>query len=149
MIIDSIRNRGWYEKNSPLLKAVFDFVEEIKENTPGRYEWGDLYAMVQEGCTKPLDEGLMEAHHNYIDLQYVVSGQEIVEWKNAETLAPEIPYDEGKDIVFFKGEGAPLVVEPGMFYLVFPQDGHKPCGHIKRPSEYKKVVVKIRTDLWI
>ncbi|WP_181995500.1 YhcH/YjgK/YiaL family protein [Clostridium sp. AM58-1XD] len=148
MIIDFIRNRSWYEEDRPLLKTVFDFAEKIKGNDPGRYECGDLYAMVQKGITKPSEEGSLEAHHDYIDLQYVVSGQEIMEWKNTEDLIQETPYDEKKDIVFFKGTGMPAVIEPGMFYLVFPQDGHKPCVHMERPSEYKKVVVKIRTDLW-
>ncbi len=146
MIIDYYENHQLYEDTLELLKEGFSFIKEIENEPAGRYERGSMFAMVQTGTTCPVQEARLEAHKKYIDVQYMVSGQEIMEWENITKLQIEIPYDEEKDILFYKGSGSSIAIKEGMFYLVFPQDAHKPCGHIKEPTNYKKIVLKIKVD---
>jgi beta-galactosidase beta subunit len=42
--------------------------------------------LVQEYITKPLEQGLWEAHRNYIDFQYMFSGQERMGFANLSTM---------------------------------------------------------------
>ena len=105
-----------------------------------------MFAMVQEGVTGSVTEKKLEAHQNYIDVQYMVAGAEQMEWVNIRNLEIDTPYDAEKDIAFYKGDGASIKVQPGMFYIVFPEDGHKPCGHIEKETSYRKIVLKLRCE---
>lgn len=144
MIIDVERNRGLYYGALPELEEGFGFIDSLKEKPPGRYEKGDMYALVQEGVTKPAGELRLEAHKKYIDVQYMAEGFEVMEWANSEGLKEAAPYDSGKDIVFYNGEGMACRVSPGMFYIVFPEDAHKPCGYTEKETSYRKIVLKIK-----
>ncbi|RCX19359.1 YhcH/YjgK/YiaL family protein [Anaerobacterium chartisolvens] len=146
MIIDYFKNHQLYENNLKLLKEAFSFIKEVQDKPAGRYVKGDMLAMVQTGTTRSAQEVKLEAHKKHIDVQYVVSGEEVMEWENVSNLQTEIPYDPEKDIVFFEGSGVQIPIKEGMFYLVFPQDAHKPCTHIKTETSYKKVVLKIKAE---
>ena len=78
MIFDNIKNKELYLSINDGFKAGFDFIEKaIKENLPvGKYEIDGkkVWASVQEYLSK--DEAKAEAHRNYIDIQYIVSGKE-------------------------------------------------------------------------
>ncbi len=149
MIIDRIQNRSSYSGISPLFDEAFDFALSLRDKAPGRYECGTLpagevYAMVQEGETKPFDEGLIEAHRRYLDVQIMLSGGETVFYQEIEGLKEAVPYSEEKDIIFFEKAGQPVQIREDMFYVVFPQDGHMPCRHLEGPGSYRKIVLKIK-----
>ncbi len=146
MIIDYFENFPSYINSVKLLEEGISFMKEIESKPAGRYERGNMFAMVQAGMTRPLQELKLEAHRNYIDVQYMAEGQEIMEWDNISKLKESAAYDCQRDIVFFDGSGAQLPVKKGMFYVAFPQDAHKPCGHVNRVTYYKKVVLKIRVE---
>lgn len=148
MIIDSIANRSSYSGISPYFDEAFSFALSLKDRQPGRYECdkfpeGTVFAMIQEGETLPFEEGLVEAHRRYLDVQIMLQGGETVWYADIDTLQEAVPYDEKKDILFFEKGGQPLQIRPGMFYLVFPQDGHMPCRHIEGADCYRKIVLKI------
>ena len=148
MIIDDISRFKQYTRNVPELYEAVKFIEKVrKENLPvGRYPVGDNYALVQEGTTRPFSEGKFEVHRKYLDVQIMISGSEYMEYADLADLTPDVPYDEQKDVEFLLGKGHPLLIKSGMFYVVYPGDGHKPCCHGSAPTKYKKVVVKIRID---
>ena len=50
------------------------------------------------------------------------------------------------DAMFWKGMGSVLEVPAGVFYIAFPEDGHKPCCHKIKRSHYKKMVIKIKAE---
>ena len=58
-----------------------------------------------------------------------------------------VPYDDGKDIAFYRaaeGNSVTVTLEPGKFAVFFPEEGHMPglsCAGAGR--EVVKVVVKI------
>lgn len=148
MIVDYLYRFKQYTRNIPELFEAIKFAEKVrKDNLPvGRYMVGNNYALVQEGTTRPFAEGKFEAHKKYLDVQIMIDGFEYMEYTDLIDLILDVPYDEQKDIEFLNGKGCPLLIKPGMFYVVYPGDGHKPCCHGTQPSNYKKVVVKIRID---
>ena len=100
--------------------------------------------MIQEGETLPFEDGKVEAHRKYLDMQIMLEGGETVGYADIAGLKESVPYDEEKDIVFFENGGQPVQISRGMFYLVLPQDGHMPCRHLNGPGTYRKIVLKIR-----
>ena len=151
MIIDNIRNSKLYASTYPGFAEAFAFLEKaVAEDLPvGRYEInGDqVFAMVQAYETKPSEAGAYEAHENYIDLQFVMSGVECIEFVDIEKAAVKTPYDPSKDAAFF--ENSPLsgkaVFEAGDFGIFFPHDTHKPARIFgEGPAPVKKIVAKIK-----
>lgn len=144
MIIGYLDDWKTYEKNIPQIEEIVKLAKESREKPCGRYEteWG--FYMIQEGKTLPLREGSFESHQRYADIQCVLEGCEYMEWQDTKKLEPDVPYSEEKDIQFWKGEGSLMEISSGMFYMVYPRDGHKPGRHVDEEKEYRKMVVKIR-----
>ena len=95
--------------------------------------------------TLPWEEAKYEAHQNYSDIQYVISGEEVMTYAPAEELNPAGPYNAEKDVVKFDNAnpGLKVTCKAGDFMIFFPWDGHKPKAAAGEPSMVKKIVVKI------
>ena len=130
------------------LQAAFAFIREnnLHALPLGRYDLENgVFAIVQEYFTK--EESVYEAHKKYIDLQYIVSGEEIIYVSDISEVQECVEsYDETKDIAFYQTEQScrKLKLEKDTFVILFPNDAHKPCISVcGNPSEVRKVVVKI------
>ena len=132
-----------------LWQAVYDFLtgNDLAALPLGRHEITPegAYANVQEYQTKP--EGLFEAHRDFIDIQIVVSGEEVIgvaDLADARDCMQE--YDKDRDCVLFSSasEVRNLAADSTAWFIFFPSDLHRP-GIAKDgiPSPVKKVVVKI------
>ena len=114
MIIDTIKNCGLYAAGNENLKKGFEFIKEFLENPKavGKYEIdGDnVYAIVQEYETKA--PGKFESHKKYTDIQFIVSGKELIGYANIAHLTPDTEYDAEKDfmgLLTFKGNHPTLI----------------------------------------
>ena len=147
MIIDNLTNASLYYGVSSSLKKALEFLQKTDFETmkPGRYEIdGDnVYAMVQQYETKPLEQGIWEAHKKYIDVQYVVTGSEIIGYRYIEGMKVTKEYDQSADCLLLGGEGDFFKVVAGFFAVFTPKDAHMPCIAATLPAEVKKVVVKV------
>ena len=56
-----------------------------------------VFANVQEYDTVPAEEKQLEAHRRYYDVQFVVSGEEVMQYAPLEGLAKVQPFDEDAD----------------------------------------------------
>lgn len=148
MILDKLENAALYASISENMKIGFDYLAttDFTNLEPGKYEIAgkNIFALVSEYQSKEHQDCRPEAHRNYADIQYIVSGREIIGFAtlNNQTVTDE--YNTDKDIIFFSGETTPLILESGMFAVFFPQDVHRPCMQIDGPEKVKKVVVKVR-----
>lgn len=88
-------------------------------------------------------ETLWEAHRKYYDLQFLVSGQERIGWAPLKGLTEEIPYDEEKDIAFYRGTGDFFLFRKEYFILLSPDEGHQPGLFTPGQTPVKKIVIKI------
>ena len=148
MIFD---RREYAEKYAALhekFAEAFAFIGRAeKENLPvGRYELDGerLFAMVQEYDTKA--PGLFEAHRKYIDIQFIVSGKELIGYTNISKLEPDCEYDGEKDFILYKRAecSTELILENGDFAVFFPEDGHMPGVMVNESSPVVKIVVKVK-----
>lgn len=146
MIVDRIESAGLYASLGERIALALTSVQTPHE--PGRYELdGDkVFALVQRYQTKPLAEGKWESHRKHIDVQFVVSGVERIGWTPISRLTLTEPYDETKDIAFYKGNGDFVTVPEGSFVILFPEDAHMPGIAVDEPSPVTKVVVKVRVS---
>ena len=152
MIFDSAKNLDFYRNlgvKERYAKAV-DFLKntDLENLAQGKYEIDgkDVFANVQEYTTIPWEEAKYEAHHDYTDIQYVVSGCETMTYAPVDELTVKVPYNKEKDVVFFDNEnpGLRVVAKAGEYMIFNPWDGHKPKAAAKEPAPIKKVIVKIK-----
>jgi len=160
MIIDKLENAHLYKNLGERISKSFEYIiqTDLKNLAPGKYEIDgeNIFALVSEYKTKPESEGKLEAHKKYIDVQYVISGEELMGYSplgspafaEATTGRQQIlePYKEENDIIFFKGEKSFIKVSAGMFAIFFPEDVHMPGISAGKISDVKKLVIKVRTN---
>ena len=149
MIYDIFENRQQYYPCHKAFPAAFDFIAQAVEKnlTPGKYEIDgtDVFAIVQEYTTKPQSEEF-EAHREYIDIQYIVSGAESMECAELKNCSVVTPYDAAKDCGMYicTGVSALMHFDAGTFAVFFPRDAHKPGFMLNTPGAVKKIIVKVR-----
>ena len=149
MIIDRFENISEYYGRIANLEQAVRFIEAQREWTPGRYEFPGGYLLYQEQETKPLEEGTYENHRRYVDIQVLLEGEGWnAMWNRIEQMQEAVPYDEAKDAMRWKGDGAVIGIEPGMFVCFFPKDAHKPDRYLpgKQPGSYKNYVIKLEIN---
>lgn len=150
MIVDKLENVNLYENMSTRLEKAFKFLREtdLDKLSNGKYEIDsdNVYASVQTYTTKDEEEKRWESHENYIDIQYIVKGKEVIEWTPVEKLSVSEAYSKEKDITFYKDceHYTKVNLEDNYFSIFFPKDAHKPGCTYELPMEMKKVVVKIK-----
>lgn len=127
-------------------KAALEFLSRPDLGTmeTGRYELADngVYATVSEYTTK--DDALFEVHSKYIDIQYVMDGEELIYIGNAEGVEPSVKYSAKNDIAFYDIE--PLVrthMDENKLLVLFPGEAHKPCIKVGENKNVRKIVIKI------
>ena len=143
MIIDRIEEQERYYSLHKDMEIAFAFLAEAADLEPGRYELENgLFASIYENDTNQINTLDLEAHRKYIDLQYCMSGGERMAWAHIQELNP-VSADEERDLYMYTGKSTAVSIRPGMFYIMFPSDGHKAGAHNEFPKHYRKVVVKI------
>ena len=145
MIFGKKEELNLYKGLSENMAKGIDFLMNFDASQPeGKYEvdGNNVYAIITSGKTKLVEEPVYEAHRKYIDLQYIVCGEEDTGYAPIVDCTVTVPYDENGDYLMVKGEGSEVRVSAGDFYIAFPCDGHRPmCS--KNPGEIRKVIVKI------
>jgi len=150
MIIDKIENSLLYQGLGERISKAFEYIikTDLKNLKPGRYEIDgeNIFALISEYKTKREEEGKLEAHRKYIDVQYVISGEELMGYAPLSSQQILEPYKEENDIIFFKGEKLFTKVSSGMFAIFFPEDVHMPGISTGKISDVKKLVIKVRIN---
>ena len=146
MILDSLENYQLYSAINERIAKGFEFLynTDLDAIPSGKHNIEDdtIFALVQEYQTKPLAECKLESHKKYIDIQYVIRGEEFmgVTTKNNQTI---VEVNAEKDYTFYEGSTSLVLVSKGMFTIFFPDDLHQPCVQTELASEVKKVVIKV------
>ena len=105
-----------------------------------------VFAVLQRYRTAHLDAPQFEYHRKYLDLQYVLAGEEIIGWAPAAGMTPLFSYDEGQDICFGlmeAGKWSPVRLLAGQLAVLWPEDGHAPRLATERVCLVRKIVVKV------
>jgi YhcH/YjgK/YiaL family protein len=149
MIVDKIENLRIYEKVNPFFAKAFNYLETTDFNKlePGKYpiEGDNVFALYMEYETKDRKECLLENHRTYIDLQYLIDGEELIGISTFAGQTAHVPYDSAKDFAFYQNNPDYYVnLVSKHFAIFFTDDLHMPCIKGDLQSKVKKVVLKIR-----
>lgn len=151
MIVGRLQEVEQQCHSSLYMQKALHFLREIqdKQIPEGKVEIDgmNVYAIVQSYDSTPaLDTLKFEVHRKYIDIQYLLSGRELMGWAHREEMMTTIPYSEIKDALY--GVVPPEKVTfvhycAGQAVVLYPTDAHSP-GLTDGDSEIvKKIIVKI------
>lgn len=153
MIFDTLKNCSMYYGVHDKFQKAFEFIKKAEsENLPaGKYEIDGtkVYAIVQEYDSKNPADYQFEGHRKYIDIQYIMSGTEVIEAlsiKNAKAVTDYIPE---REVQFYEGDDSSIkrIMEPGEYGIFYPDDIHKPgLMHGEKPEPIRKVLVKVMVE---
>ncbi len=104
----------------------------------------------QVWCTKftyetiPDQESFFEAHEKFLDIHMMLQGSERVDISDPRDLTLTEAKPEN-DFWAYQGRGRhSLILAPGDFLVVWPQDAHKIKMHVSGPETVTKAVFKIK-----
>ena len=145
MIVCPFKDLGRYAAIIPGLEEAVEAAAKITDWSAGNVALsGGNKILVQELDTKSPEGKLCEAHKDYLDIQYIVEGEEVVGWAPIDTVTETEPFNEEKDAGKYEGEHTPIQIKQGYCYVVFPEDAHAPGLYTDEPGELTKVVVKLK-----
>ncbi len=149
MILDQLANAYLYLDLHPGLARGFQFLEEsaLESLDDGRHEIdGDrVFALLSHDEGKGQEQARIEHHRQYLDIQYVIDGEDRIGWmptSRCQRRASDFEPD-GDVAFYFDRPTSWLVVPEGSFAVFFPTDAHAPLGG---SGEVFKAVVKVLLD---
>ena len=103
---------------------------------------------MSEECypTKARAEGFFESHRNFIDVQIIFEGAELMEVADIATMKTRQPYNPERDLIVYEDNAAAswLRVWPGQAAVFFPTDAHMPTLRVGDVAVLtRKCVIKI------
>ncbi|MBQ2785605.1 MAG: YhcH/YjgK/YiaL family protein [Oscillospiraceae bacterium] len=151
MILDTMENAKQYAGLNPDLDRI---LEAMKAYTPDNYPGGRieldgsrLFMLLKSYETHALGESLSEAHRNYLDVMYMVEGEETIYVKpTAQLKNVTKEYDPAIEALLAKTDEdvTPVLLKAGSFVVLFPQDAHTPACHANGPCMVKKIIGKVQ-----
>lgn len=146
MIYDHIENIEKYANDKKLYAAL----TSMKNHAEGGEAAGsaECFMSKSEYVTRPIEEAKLENHHKYIDIHYVLSGEEQILIDNIKGAKRLTDYSQEKDCEMFQltDRFSRAVLTPGTFVVIYPDEGHAPKiatkEHVCQRTE--KIVVKIK-----
>lgn len=146
--VNSAEFKRQYESNKATWDKVFAFLADstkLASLPAGMYpiDGKNAYASITEAPSKTPEAAKWEAHRKYIDLQYVIKGEEKIGVAPLASATVTEPYDEKKDSAHYTADGKYYTATPAEFYLFFPSEAHRPNLKVDGFDTVKKMVIKI------
>lgn len=152
MIYSSIHTNDDLQKYPRGIRLALDYLrsKDFTRMECGTYpiQGKEIYALVQQITTCPVEEKKPESHKKYLDIQYVVAGHEKLGFLADKGEYPVVSCKEEHDIYFYDAlENENFIIAgPGDYSIFFPNDIHRPGCIADTPQVIRKVVVKVSMD---
>ena len=152
MILGHMKNfaaeKGFF---SSKLQRGFDFLQnaDFANLAEGKVEIDgeNIFAIISQYQPEPKIARNPESHRKYIDIQYIISGEEIIGYANfSKKFEIAEDYLVDKDLLFYKSisNEMDLTLSAGMYAVFFPWDIHRPSCTSTPGVLVRKIVVKIK-----
>lgn len=150
MIIDTLANADKYAGLGERFQAAFKWLRESDlaglEKGKHSIEGDRIFAIVNEYDTIPAEGEQMESHRKHIDVQYIVSGEELVGHDMLRGQQVSRPYDDNDDFMLWADRPSFYTrLTPGDFAIFWPTDLHMPNLISGKSVKVRKIVIKIAT----
>lgn len=135
------RNQAYWDKAFAFLKD-----HDLNKIEKGKYpiDGDNVFASVTTDSSKNFDKTNWESHRKYIDLQYVIDGEEMIGVYPVSKATVTKEYDEKRDAANYSADGKLYSAKPGTFFIFFPSDAHRPNITPGGNKVVKKIVIKVR-----
>lgn len=148
MIYDSLKHLEAYKGIHPGIYRGLELLRDTDFSTlqDERYEvdGDDLFFFIQSYESKPVND-TPEAHRKYVDIQFLISGQEKMGVGALEDMTEEVEARPQGDIWFYHGPMDEVTLSGDKFAVLFPGDAHAPCIAVDgTPVPCRKCVVKVK-----
>lgn len=148
MIFRNINTKDLSDETIIRINKGLKYLKDIKisEFKVGKFEIEaeNIFALHQEYKTIPRNKCKLEAHKRYIDIQYILDGEELIGYANIDKLEIDSEYNTENDIVFFKQASmSEVILKSGEYAIFEPEDAHSPQGIVEFETNVKKIVIKV------
>ena len=153
MILSSLKAATSSYKYPEAIQKAIDWLKanDLEDMAAGTYEieGKDIYAMIKEITTQPVEERRSEKHEIYVDIQYIISGIERMGYAPYTGEEEVIEEKKEKDISYYKDpEGEHFLdVTAGTYCIFFTNDLHRPQAAAEEPAAVKKAILKVKEAL--
>ena len=151
MIIADINSLAPYKTMSKNMQLALEFLKgvDLESLEDGKYPVidNDIFIVVSTYPTREHSECKYEIHHNYIDIQCLISGEELIFCNEASRLEAYGEYNPATDKLNFKDQLGEVSIhlKPGMAAIFYPNDAHKACCRLGHESkQVRKLLVKVK-----
>jgi biofilm protein TabA len=134
-------NKAYWDKAFAYLKST-----DLNKITKGKYpiDGDNVFASVTADSTKDYGKTNWESHRKYIDIQYVIDGEEKIGVYPVAKATVTKEYDEKRDAANYSADGKLYSATPGTFFIFFPSDAHRPNITPGGNKVDKKIVIKVK-----
>ena len=145
-IINKYNKPNSYRNIDDRINEAIEYISKLDfENlSVGRYDVDEnFYYSLLEYDAFENGSCLFESHRKYVDIQWIIEGNERLFINDIRHLEPIEDYNEEKDVIHYKDNGCPtsLLLTKGSCAVLLPKDAHRP-GRIKG-NKIKKIVGKL------
>lgn len=133
-------NKNYWDKAFAFLKQ-----NDLNSLAIGKYpiDGDKVFATITENATLDYDKTQWESHKKYIDIQYVIKGEELIGINPVSKSIILKTYDTLKDVINYTAKKKIYVATPASFFIFFPSDAHRPNITPGGNLKVKKVVIKM------
>ncbi len=105
---------------------------------------GFFYNVIEYDTTNEVDKPY-ESHRMHVDIQLLLSGEEIMQIVDIDRLHVKTQYDSIKDTTLYipSKNAASIVLRPGSVLLLYPKDAHRSMSLCANSSRVVKIVGKL------
>ncbi|HEY8690674.1 MAG TPA: YhcH/YjgK/YiaL family protein [Chitinophagaceae bacterium] len=137
-----------YHANKAYWDKAFAFLKnnDLNKIAKGKYpiDGDNVFASVTTDSSKDFDKTNWESHRKYIDLQYVIEGEEKIGVASVLNATVTREYDEKRDAANYSIDGKLYSATPGTFFIFLPSDAHRPNITPGGNKVVKKIVIKVK-----
>lgn len=145
MILGNIKDASRYFSVNKRFEKAFEILKELDASQTERItlEEGIFWINFAEFNEIASGEKQFEAHKDFLDLHFVIEGEEKFGYADIKRLTETKMYDKENDFLMLSGDADMLTLQKGDFCVVFPEDAHIPVMG-KGKGTLKKAIVKIK-----
>ncbi|WP_317367197.1 YhcH/YjgK/YiaL family protein [uncultured Tyzzerella sp.] len=148
MIYSNIKNIGEYSFLPENIQKCFDYIKKnnLKDLEKGSYEicGKDLFVNIVEYETTTEDKRIWEAHKSYLDIHFILDGEEIINVNFINNMEQK-EFVEEEDFLNINGDKkSSIVLQEEDFLILYPNDAHMPSVNVSSSKKVKKAIFKVK-----
>ncbi|MGP1432039.1 MAG: YhcH/YjgK/YiaL family protein [Treponema sp.] len=150
MVIGTIKDAARYEGLCPRIAEALHWLQTTDVNAlqegknPIRDE--EIFCNVNAYHTTVKEERVWEGHRKYIDIHFMIKGEEIIAVSPITAMKVKQDYNAETDFIEFEGNAQQhILLQEGMFLIAFPEDIHKTALQVTAGTDcaVRKGIMKV------